>query len=627
MGKKYDTVKLTREEADQELSRFSASYPVAYLLDRDGVENTNFCLICGEDCPCMRKVAEKVLDDGGEQTRALSIGDSEHRATARYVEVDGVPHVLLVARPLGAGSLNEDLIYRDALTGVYNRRFYEDRIKHQYLPSGVAIIDLDDFKLFNDTFGHRAGDVALKAASKAMLESIRSTDILVRYGGDEFVLILPGITSDDFANKLRSIDDHLAATVVPEYPQLRLTASMGGVLAAGCTVEAAVEQADKLRYRAKQTKDSVVTDVDPVLPTKKSRPLVLIIDDSKMNREILSEMLGDDYEILEAASGEEGIEELKLHGHDISLVLLDIVMEGMNGFDVLGQMGVHGWLDDVPVIMISGEDSDEVVLRSYELGASDYISRPFDARVVMRRVTNIIHLYAKQRRLSSMLAQQFYERERTGSMLVDIMSGVMGLKNGESTSHVLHIRKLTDLMLERLMAKTDRYPLTGADRNTISMASALHDIGKMGISEDILNKPGRLTKEEFEVMKTHTTLGADMLAALDQYSDSSLVRTARDICRWHHERWDGRGYPDGLKGDEIPISAQVVSIVDVYDALTSDRVYKKAIPHEEAMAMIARGECGEFNPLLLECLVECQDRIKAVVEDDGERTHNDYVGL
>ena len=615
-----DVVNLTRDEIGIEMDRLREIYPVVRLLDAENIDEEPFCLLCGSDCICMRRVCEDVLENGGAQTHSLRMGDEQHLASARLVEVDGKRNVLLYAQPVeteGELGLNDELLYHDALSGAYNRRYYEDNLRTQHLYAGVALIDLDDFKLVNDTLGHHAGDVALKTAVAAMKSCIRGTDKLVRYGGDEFVLILPGIGADDFSRKLRAIADRLVDTTVPGYERLSLSASIGGALAEGRTVEETVRQADTLMYKAKSLKNSVVTESDDVDTETVHKPLLLVVDDSEMNRVILSEMLKDQYDIIEADSGEAGISCLERHGEGISIVLLDIVMPGADGFDVLSRMSRSGWIDDIPVIMISSEDSDDMVLRAYELGASDYISRPFDARIVRQRVSNIMRLYAKQRRLSAMLAQQFYERERDSRMLVDIMGGAMELRNGESGPHVQHVRKLTEMMLEHLVRKTDRYRVSSSERATISAASTLHDLGKLAIPDYVLNKPGRLTPEEFEIMKTHTTVGANMLESMTQYRDSALVQAARDICRWHHERWDGNGYPDGLKGDEIPISAQVVSLVDVYDALTSDRVYKKAIPHDEAMQMILNGECGVFNPLLISCLVDLQDRILAEKDDQA----------
>ena len=610
---------MSRDELEAEMGRLLGVYPVVRFLDEDDIEEEESCLLYGGACVCVRGVCKDVLRNGGSRTHRVLMGDQVHRASARYVNVDGKPGVLMCAQPVDAvasGMLSEELLYHDALSGAYNRRFYEDNLRNQHVFAGVAVLDLDDFKLVNDTLGHHAGDVAIKTAVSVLRSCIRSTDMLVRYGGDEFVLVIPGISADVFARKLQDMGDKLAETPVSGYENINLTVSIGGVLSEGRTVEEAVRQADGLMYKAKGRKNFVITDSDNLDPFEFHKPLLLVVDDSEMNRVILSEMLKDQYEILEADCGEAGIARLEQHGSGISIVLLDIVMPGADGFDVLSCMSRNGWIDDIPVIMISSEDSDDSVLRAYELGASDYISRPFDKRIVRQRVSNIMRLYTKQRRLSTMLAQQFYERERESRMLVDIMGGAMELRNGESGPHVQHVRKLTEMMLEHLMRKTDRYHITSSDRATIAAASTLHDLGKLSIPDDILNKPGRLTPEEFEIMKTHTTIGADMLEGMVQYRDSALVRAARDICRWHHERYDGGGYPDGLKGEEIPISAQVVALVDVYDALTSDRVYKKAFSHEKAMHMILNGECGAFNPLLIDCLIDLQDRI--VAEKDEE---------
>lgn len=337
---------------------------------------------------------------------------------------------------------------------------------------------------------------------------------------------------------------------------------------------------------------------------------ILIVDDSEMNREILSDMLDGQYEILEAENGIEALHLLYTHGTEISLMLLDIVMPRMDGFEVLTMMHKYHWIEEIPVIMISAENAHSVVERAYELGAVDYISRPFDEVIVCRRVVNTIMLYSKQKQLISMVADQMYEREKSNTLMVSILSHIVEFRNGESGLHVLHISTMTEMLLKRLREKTDAYPLNNAQISMISKAAAFHDIGKISISEEILNKPGRLTEEEFAVMKTHSAVGADMLQNLPLHKEEPLVKVAYEICRWHHERYDGNGYPDGLKGDEIPISAQVVSLADAYDALISERVYKKAFSHEKAMRMILDGECGAFHPLLLECLSDIADHIQ-----------------
>ena len=350
---------------------------------------------------------------------------------------------------------------------------------------------------------------------------------------------------------------------------------------------------------------------------------ILIVDDSALNRMVLIEILGkENYTFLEAENGQQAVELLDCHP-EVDLLLLDITMPEIDGFGVLEIMNQYHWIEETPVIMISAEDAYSFIERAYDLGASDYITRPFDARVVCRRVSNTLMLYAKQKRLVQMVAEQVYEKEKVSNTMISILSHIVEFRNNESGLHVVHIRTITELLLRRLRKKTDRYPLSEADISLISTASALHDIGKINIPEQILNKPGRLTKEEFEIVKTHSAVGEHMLRQIPFNQNEPLVKIAREICRWHHERWDGRGYPDGLKGDEIPISAQVVSLADVYDALTSERCYKAAFDHETALNMIVNGECGAFNPLLLECLMDEADQIKQAMQETEEEKQKD----
>ena len=563
---------LTDEEAAAEVARVAKTYPVVRLLSADQIKSEPNCLLAGDRCPCLRQSSLEALADSDEVSEQLLNDGIEYRARLRPLKVEGEPHVLLMVRPIDEQeAAEEDLVYTDVLTSVRNRRYYEEKLRSARMKAGVAVIDLDDFRVFNDTCGRHAGDLALGAVATAIRSGIRSTDELVRYGCDKFVVVMPNIPSDDFTRRLHQVSDAVRSTIVPGHEYVSLTACVGGVRIHGETVDEGVGRAVQLLSRAKAKAGTVVTDADSIEAFQSEKPLVLIVDDSEMNRAILNEMLKDEYCILEADNGR---------------------------------------IDNLPVIMISSEDSDDMVLRAYELGASDYINRPFDSRIVRRRVSNTIRLYAKQRRLTSLLSQQYNERVKNSRMLIDIMAGVMELRNGESGRHVTNIEKLTELLLGCLVQRSGTVSLDNEERSTIALASALHDIGKMSIDDAILNKPGRLTPEEFEIMKTHTTIGADMLLELgSHHAGNALMEYAYQIARWHHERWDGKGYPDGLKGDEIPIAAQVVSVADVYDALTSVRVYKDAIPHEEAIQMILDGKCGTFNPLLLDCLLEVQDQI------------------
>ena len=602
---------LTDAEAAAEVARAAKIYPVVRLLSADQVKSDRNCLLAGDRCPCLRQSSLEAMTSSDEISERLLNDGVEYRARIRSLMVEGEPHVLLMVRPIDEReAAEEDPVYTDVLTSVRNRRYYEEKLRSARMNAGVAMIDLDDFRAFNDTCGRHAGDLALGAVAAAIRSGIRSTDELVRLGCDKFVAVMPNIPSDDFARRLRHVSDAVHATIVPGHEHVSLSACVGGVRINGETVEEGVNRAVQLLSHAKAKPGTVVTDTDAIETFQSEKPSILIVDDSEMNRAILNEMLKDEYRILEADNGRTALDMVDRYGDELSLVLLDIIMPGINGFEVLGELSRRSVADSLPVVMISSEDSDDVVLRAYELGASDYINRPFNARVVRRRVSNTIRLYAKQRRLTNLLSQQYNERVKNSRMLIDVMAGVMELRNGESGLHVTHIEKLTELLLGCLVHRSDKFPLDNEQRSAIAMASALHDIGKMSIDDAILNKPGRLTTEEFEIMKTHTTLGADMLLELGrQHAGNPLLEYAYQIARWHHERWDGKGYPDGLKGDDIPIAAQVVSVADVYDALTSVRVYKDAIPHEEAIQMILDGKCGEFNPLLLDCLLEVQDQI------------------
>ena len=643
---------MTMQQAQMEMELYKKVFTVVRLLDKREFrleENDNpggdmelcHCYdFWKKEKPCTNCIAARAFEEKSVRTKLEYLDSDIYQVTARYVEIDGQPYVMELLRKMDEEFLvdlenrdrlmeklsgyNEKL-YQDALTGVYNRRYYEDRIKKMTASVGVAMIDMDDFKIYNDTYGHNAGDLALITTVEAIRRCIRKNDTLIRYGGDEFLLVLQGISETMFREKLKQIRTEIYNANVPTYSRLQLSASIGGVMSAGRTVEETVMEADKFMYLAKNRKNTVVTEKDfaneegedgTALEALKVKQQILIVDDSEMNREILTEMLQDDFRILEAENGEEALKMLKQYGTGISLMLLDIVMPVMNGFEVLAAMAREHWMDDIPVIMISSEGSEDYIRRAYEMGIADYIRRPFDAKIVYQRVFNTIKLYAKQRRLISLVADQIYEKEKNNRMMVGILSQIVEFRNGESGPHVLHIQTLTRLLLERLVQKTGQYGLSWSEQYMISMASALHDIGKIGIDEKILNKPGKLTKEEFDIMKTHTLIGATMLENLKMYQGEILLEVAYQICRWHHERYDGKGYPDGLVGEEIPISAQVVSLADAYDALISDRVYKKAYSHEQAVKMILNGECGAFNPVLLECLTDIQDHLKEVVNSD-----------
>lgn len=640
---------LTMEQVQEKMTCLREVFPVVRLLDGAALEqmeigkksDADMSSSCEcytfwqKESPCENCISMKTLKTKQQYSKIEFVGTIMFQVFSKYVQIDGKDYVMEMVKALDEDTIldaegrkklsyklegDNDKLYRDALTNVYNRRYYEEEVKSWNRPAGVAVIDVDDFKVWNDSYGHRAGDSALLTIANVIRNNVRKSDIVLRFGGDEFLLIVPGVSEEIFSKKLNQIRKKIVESKLPGFPRLTLSVSIGGVLSMGEDMESAVARADRMMYLAKTTKNKVVTVWDNMNSSEQSgetdeaqkevREQILIVDDSAMNRAILSDILEKDYRILEASSGEECLEVLRQNGFGISLILLDIVMPEMNGFEVLAFMNRNHWIEDIPVIMISSEDSERYIRRAYDLGVSDYINRPFDAQIVYRRVNNIIRLYAKQRRLIRLVKDQIYEKEKNNQMMVSILSQIVEFRNGESGLHVLHINLITEILMEKLSQKTDRYPLSWSEQYLIATASALHDIGKIGINEAILNKPGKLTKEEFEIMKTHTLIGESILEGLDYYKNERLIKIAIQICRWHHERYDGKGYPDGLRGDEIPISAQVVSIADAYDALISERVYKPAYSHEKAVQMIANGECGGFNPILLECLVESQDRIR-----------------
>lgn len=640
---------MTKQEVEKKIEVYKELFSVVRLLKGEEIEKTQGLKtdgIAGVDAPCQcysfwkkqhpcdNCISVKALREKTKKTKLEFMDNEVFEVIAKYMEIDGEPYVMeLLNRmeeenfvdSMGREKLVEKLtvynekLYKDVLTGAYNRLYYEEDVKKRMQTSGVALIDVDDFKLYNDTYGHLTGDMALVTVANAIRKCIRKTDILVRYGGDEFILVLPGVNEDILIRKLQRVQQAIQHASIPGYSRLQLSVSIGGVISSNESIESAVSRADKLMYQAKTEKNMVVTEKNKVShdgeislleQTNRMKPQILIIDNSEINRNLLVQMLEGEYQIIQAGDGEHGMQLLEQYGRKIALVLLNINMQGIDGFEVLSYMNRRQWIEDIPVIMISGEDTETSIRYAYDLGAVDYINSPFDAKIVYQRVTNTIKLYAKQRRLISLITDQINEKEKNNQMMIRILSQIVEFRNGESGSHVLHINKLTEMLLDRLIQKTDQYQLDGQMISMIATASSLHDIGKICVDERILNKPGKLTKEEFEIMKTHAVIGAGMLEHLENYQDEPMIKVAHEICRWHHERYDGNGYPDGLKADEIPISAQVVSVADVYDALVSKRIYKKAFSHEKALQMILNGECGQFNPILIDCLKEISEEIK-----------------
>lgn len=619
---------MTRQQAEQEMEQLRKVFPSVRMLTAEQVQ-------AGE---ALGDAARQALEEKTTHSRMEYRGQELYEVTALFAQVEGTPCVLELERRLDRIMLldpeeSEQLfnnlaeyrgkLYRDAVTGAYNERYYQEKYRSRILTAGVAVLRVDDFKAANDVYGRYAGNSVLETVAGVLRRNLGEKDRLIRRGEDRLLLLLPEVGQSDFGQKLEHLRLQLAAAGVPGYSHLHISVSIGGVWIRDGEVSAAVEHAERLATYAQMQKNTVITEQQlertAAAPVHR-RQSVLIVDDSELNRKMLGQMLGSRFDIAEAASGEACLQLLEQNATGISIVLLDIHMPGIDGFTVLEEMNQKNLLEQIPVIMISSEDTVDAVRRAFDLGASDYISRPFDAKVVYQRIINTIQLYAKQRRLSAMAADLAFEKERASRMMIGILSQVVEKRNGESRDHVQRVAQLTSMLLAGLAQKTDRYPLTREMRRTIATAAALHDIGKMEICEDLLHKEGPLTEAERRTLQSHTLLGAQMLEEQPECRDDAFARTAYNICRWHHERYDGGGYPDGLQGEQIPIEAQVVGLADVYERLVSRPVDGHARTHSEVVQMICTGVCGAFNPLLLDCLQDMEAEIARAMQDTPEET-------
>lgn len=627
-GKTAQGGSMTRQQAEQEMEQLRKVFPSVRMLTAEQVQ-------AGE---AVGDAARQALEEKTTHSRMEYRGQELYEVTALFAQVEGTPCVLELERRLDRIMLldpeeSEQLfnnlaeyrgkLYRDAVTGAYNERYYQEKYRSRILTAGVAVLRVDDFKAANDVYGRYAGNSVLETVAGVLRRNLGEKDRLIRRGEDRLLLLLPEVGQSDFGQKLEHLRLQLAAAGVPGYSHLHISVSIGGVWIRDGEVSAAVEHAERLATYAQMQKNTVITEQQPertaAAPVHR-RQSVLIVDDSELNRKMLGQMLGSRFDIAEAASGETCLQLLEQNATGISIVLLDIHMPGIDGFTVLEEMNQKNLLEQIPVIMISSEDTVDAVRRAFDLGASDYISRPFDAKVVYQRIINTIQLYAKQRRLSAMAADLAFEKERASRMMIGILSQVVEKRNGESRDHVQRVAQLTSMLLAGLAQKTDRYPLTREMRRTIATAAALHDIGKMEICEDLLHKEGPLTEAERRTLQSHTLLGAQMLEEQPECRDDAFARTAYNICRWHHERYDGGGYPDGLQGEQIPIEAQVVGLADVYERLVSRPVDGHARTHSEVVQMICTGVCGAFNPLLLDCLQDMEVEIARAMQDTPEET-------
>ncbi len=614
---KQEKYQYSKEEFDSFLAELKELFFIVRVIEENQMKDNETFVNIKDEKFLDYRLLENTFTKKEDSCHIEFIKDELYLFFIRYLEVEKKPIILeIITRVNVEKDLESQIafenkrIFRDEATGIYNKRFYDEVETFNRRLAGIALIELNA-----SDQNEKIKDRAMHGVVKVLMNNLRGNDRVIRYSDQQFLIVLEGINEANFELKLEQIRKQINLTVIPGYGYVQLSSYVCALVSNHRSRKNCLLKLERLMDSIKIQKKFVSYEWkrDSNLPVStkqiQKKPLVLIVDDNEINSMILEAFLEKDYQICLAKNGEEALHLIERYHKELSLVLLDIKMPEMDGMEVLKAMDQYHWLEEVPVIMISAEGNEQIIERCFDLGASDYIQKPFSNGIVLKRVNNIMVLYQKQKMLQEEVRKKIEEKNRNSYILTSILSHIVEYRNGESGPHVMHVEHITEILLNHLSDITDLYPLSEEAIKQISSASALHDIGKMGIDEAILNKPGKLTDEEFEIMKKHTVFGSDMVKGLDAFQDEPLARYLHDICRWHHEKWDGRGYPDGLKGDEIPICAQVVSVADVYDALVSDRVYKKAYSHQKAIEMILNGECGQFNPILMTCLKDCHKYI------------------
>lgn len=638
-------LKFSKDEIDQEISSLKKIYARVKVFDADYIakidalknnKKVDIPFKCfafwDKQIPCRNCIVLNSFNEKKDNFKIEEYKDKYYLIQSKYIEVDEKPCVLELVQIIDStfiddmkitavlgGSESDDTglyskMYKDSLTGAYNRRFYEEKYKNHVMYGRIALLDIDDFKMYNDLYGHNDADAILINVVSTIKRYLRKKDIIIRYEGDQFIIIFDSMEAKDFDVVLSRIKMKINENALLNYRGDKISVSIGGVLCDNKTISEALENAKIAVHKAKTIKNTIVTNNNNK-NIEKAKKNILICENDRENAIKLKEILEDNYNLIEAKNGEECIDSISQYSTGISLILFNKESNKNDEYEALEYLRNNHFIDDIPFVVIVKKDDVKLLNEDYSMGAVDYILTPFDKDIVNRRISTLIKLYDRQKKMTGILIKELEEKDKSGKNMINMLSHIVEFRSHENGPHVKHVSEITEMLLKHLLKMTNQYKLTKEDIENIKLASALHDIGKIGIDENLLNKPGKLTKEEFEVIKTHTTIGAHIIDELNIKNDP-LVNYTHDICRWHHERYDGKGYPDGLKGEEIPICAQVTSVADVYDALVSDRCYKKAVPHEEALAMILDGQCGVLNPLLLLCLKEIKDQIKELYTEN-----------
>ena len=586
-------------------------------------ENQNKCFnLWNKNLPCKNCVCLRAFNDKSDYFKIESLNGKFYQVHARYIEVDGLPQIMEIITQVDEYFVNElkvktvlgddsnayyDKIYKDVLTGALNRRYYEENIKNRILDCKIAVIDINNFKFYNDIYGHNIGDAILVEVVSVFKRTIRKNDTIIRYGGDEFLIIFDSIKKEDFDNVIKRLKENISSLKINNSNEIDLNISIVGAHVNNKIVCEELKKVESKLIKMKTNKNKKSNENGAL---KVSKPTILIADKTNGNIKILTEMLKDEFEFCKVSNEKDAKRILNQFGTGISAILYSYSLIEDNNFSFLSFLINNHYNEDIPLIMLIKDRTEMSIKNAYENGATEYIAEPFRKEIVLGKILSSIKVYSRQKQLVSVLIKEMKEKERNNRIMINILSHIVEFRSGENGPHVIHVSEITKLLGEKLVNISDKYNLKREDIELISLASSLHDIGKIGIDSSILNKPGKLTKEEFEIVKTHCKIGGDIIKQLGV--KEPLLKYAYEICSWHHEKYDGNGYPDRLRGEQIPISAQIVSMADCYDALVSDRCYKKGYPHDVALKMLKNGECGQFNPLLLLCLDETKDSINAL---------------
>lgn len=517
-----------------------------------------------------------------------------------------------------------EMSQHDLLTGLFNRGTFEKKVdadldRQKNGMCAMLLMDVDNLKIINDVYGHQTGDLAINLVASQLMNICKKGALLSRTGGDEFCIYIPSAESQE---QLQMLAEQMIGVVqqieLPDFTEVRISASVGTVFLhrTDSTFDVLYSRADVALFQAKQNGRNRTELYSSVLAQREqfSQSVLLVSRAGSQQRDI-RRVFENRFNIIEADSDAGAIQMIEEMQDKLVIVLTELYAHEIDGFVILDYMRRMDYIKTVPVVFMAAEYIEDVYKNAYSHGVIDIVTEPIDLYSLSSRLNNIIDLYQHKNNLEVMTRKQTEKIQRQNEKIIDSLGTVVEFRDMESGAHIQRVKTFTRLLAKQVMQDCPEYELTAHKIQCITEASPLHDVGKIAISDTILLKPGKLTPEEFEIMKTHTTKGWDIIMRLLDEDEPEYVMYCSSIAKYHHEKYDGKGYPEGLFEDDIPICAQIVSVADVYDALVSRRCYKNAFGYETAFGMIVNGECGMFNPKLIKCL----HKVRSQFEEQAER--------